>query len=591
MGSVKHFLLTILLMSSTLLNLKAESSNLTFEFNTSKILKQQFYKKRQLLLKHINNKKFLQRFYRQNDYLPLWLKENGLNKEKYKALFLHINKDLTLSRKGQIFKNSQELSKQVDQNLSSQEALRIELKLTSLYYDFLKHSIYGEIQWRNFSNKLRSLKRSRINASWVKNRPTLNISEFLIQPNIEETLEEIKPKNFGYQGLVDGLEQLHTIQEEGGWKKLPYFKVLKLGSTGEVVVQLRQRLTVSKDYTYCKEPSVLIPLENNQSMESNLSTESNSSLVLNEGNISKESKHIDPDAIFGSCLDKAVRLFQKRHGLEIDGIVGKGTQRALNVTLEEKIKKVLLNIDRIKWLPRDDHERYLVVNLPEFKLHYIEDKEIKKEIRVIIGDKKHPTPIFSQEISYVVLNPYWKIPEGIVRREIIPAMIKNRNYLRKHGLVAHRTWSENSRVINVSNLYWEQYLWGGVRFPYRLMQPPGPKNALGKIKFKFPNRFAVYLHDTPTRHLFKRNVRAFSHGCVRLDEPTSLLDVIASFNEKIDLPRAKKILKGKRKVQLNIKNKLPIYLVYLTAGLNNDKTLSFSNDIYRYDKFTKRSIK
>ena len=123
------------------------------------------------------------------------------------------------------------------------------------------------------------------------------------------------------------------------------------------------------------------------------------------------------------------------------------------------------------------------------------------------------------------------------------------------------------------------------------MQPPGPKNALGKIKFKFPNRFSVYLHDTPTRYLFKRNVRAFSHGCVRLSNPVELLDTIATFNKDINLKRSKIILKGKRKVQINVKNKLPIYLVYLTAGINKDNELSFRDDIYRYDKFMKRVVR
>jgi len=158
-------------------------------------------------------------------------------------------------------------------------------------------------------------------------------------------------------------------------------------------------------------------------------------------------------------------------------------------------------------------------------------------------------------------------------------------------LEVRRTWFERSAKIDVSELYWEDYLTGGMKFPYRIMQPPGPRNALGKIKFKFPNRFSVYLHDTPTRHLFKRTVRAFSHGCVRLSNPVELLDTIATFNEDINLTKAAKVLKGKRKVQLNIENKLPIYLVYLTAGVNSDNELEFRNDIYRYDKFMKRTIR
>jgi murein L,D-transpeptidase YcbB/YkuD len=544
--------------------------------NITVLLKHQFQKKRKSLLKQISNKRFLRNFYYKSGYQPLWIDASGLKKERYKTLFTHINNDLTLNPHGYLLKTARLLKKELETNSSKEEYLRLEVKLTSLYYDFLKHSIYGEIQWKNFLGKLHNLKRHRINAKWIKNRPTFNISTLLSSDDINQTMEEVLPKHFGYQKLIRALEKLYTIKEHGAWQKLPYFKVLKKGSTGEVVMRLRERLKASGDYIAC---------ENNQtSIEKSINSK-------RENNNSIKEKHIDPNAIFGECLDKAVKHFQKRHGLTVDGIVGGATQKALNVSIDKKINIVLLNIDRIKWLPRLNDKRYLIVNLPEFMLHYIEDGEIKKQLRVIIGDKKHPTPIFSDKISYIVLNPYWKIPEGIVRREVIPKMIKNRNYLRKQGIVAHRTWSEHSKVINVRNLYWEQYLWKGVKFPYRLMQPPGPRNALGKMKFKFPNQFAVYLHDTPTRHLFKKDIRAFSHGCVRLSQPESLLETIASFNHNINLKKAEKILKGKRKVQYNLKNKLPIHIVYLTSGMNEKDELEFRNDIYRYDELMKRSIK
>jgi murein L,D-transpeptidase YcbB/YkuD len=346
-----------------------------------------------------------------------------------------------------------------------------------------------------------------------------------------------------------------------------------------MVIKLRERLTYSGDYKEC----------NRTKTETKNKTKTKT-IENKDNNQSKEPK-IDKKAIFDECLDVAVKRFQKRHGLVVDGVVGAGTRKVLNTSVDEKIKTVLINLDRIKWLPRTKEERYLVVNIPEFMLYYIEDKKVKKSLRVIVGDKRHPTPIFNEKISFIVLNPYWKVPEGIVKREIVPHMIKNPNYLKRQGLQAHRTWNERSPVINVSNLYWEDYLTGGQKFPYRLMQPPGPRNALGKIKFKFPNRFAVYLHDTPTRYLFKRTVRAFSHGCVRLSNPEQLLTTISTFNKDINLTKATKILKGKRKVQLNVANKLPIHLVYLTAGVNSDNELEFRNDIYNYDKYTKRIVR
>lgn len=564
------YLVSILLMVSTIA--LAQNSNLIIEETPSinQELQQAFRTKRSFLLKNISHKNFLRNFYYKNGYTPLWITNSGLNQVKTNRLFSYINNDLTLSKHGAIYKHSQDLSKQLEKELSASELFRMEIKLTALYYDFLEHTLYGGIQWKSFTSKLASLKRYKINASWIRYKAPYNISNLLLQPDIDVTMAEITPNRFGYNELLFALKKLHTIKAQGGWKPLPYFKRLELGSKGDMVVKLRQRLSASQDYSSCAQEPVDYYGTNS------------------EENQSINTPHIEEEALFDSCLEKAVKKFQKRHGLVVDGIVGGGTRKILNIDVDQKIETVLLNIDRIKWLPRNYDERYIVVNLPEFMLHYIEDEQEKQQLRVIIGDTKHPTPVFAHKIEYIVLNPYWKVPEGIVKREIVPAMVKNRNYLKKQGLEAHRTWDENSAVVNVRGLNWSSYLYGKAKFPYRLMQPPGPKNALGKIKFKFPNQFAVYLHDTPTKHLFKRNVRAFSHGCVRLSEPVSLLDTIAGFNPSIDLKQAKKTLEGKRKTQLNVENQLPIYLVYLTAGVGDEDELQFRNDIYRYDKFTKR---
>jgi len=579
MEIIKKILIIVLFSSSILFALKDTEDNktrpLTKVEKFSQVLKKQLTVKRSPLLKNIKNKKILKKVYLENKFTPLWINDKGdLNKVKYKQLFTLISNDLTLNKNGFIYKHNQELISQSDNNFTQNDLLKMELKLSSHYYNFLKHLLYGEIEWKNFSRKLSSLKKYKINASWLRYKPTHNLITLLSQPNIHATVEEITPKRFGYNSLLQALERLYKMEEDGGWKKLPYFKRLKLGNTGDIVIQLKNRLKYSGDYRSCEEKV----------------KKSQKNLENNESNLS-QTPRIEKEAIFDECLDIAVKRFQKRHGLEVDGIVGGGTRKALNVPVEEKIKTVLLNIDRIKWLPRDKQKRYLIVNIPEFMLYYIEHERTNKSLRVITGNPKHPTPVFSEEISYIVLNPYWKVPEGIVRREIIPAMIKNPNYLKRQGIHAHTNWNERSPIVNVSGLFWEDYLYGNKKFPYRLMQPPGPRNALGKIKFKFPNRFAVYLHDTPTRYLFKRTKRAFSHGCVRLSNPVSLLDTISSFNEDINMTKATKKLKGKRKQVLNVKNKLPIHIVYLTAGINNDNELSFRNDIYRYDKFMKRTIR
>jgi len=565
-----HKLLIILLLSSGVLFAISNDTNLTLEERTQLELKKAFRNSPSKLLKNMPQKKFLKTFYRHNKYTPLWIQEDGFNKEKYTNLFQHIEEDITLDEESLIYKNAQILSSKLDDNLTKIQTLRIELKLTSLYYNFLLHSIQGEIQWKSFHYKLATLKKRKINAAWVRSKPKFNIQKLMKNSDIDAVIEEVTPKHFGYAKLLIALEKMNNLKKNGGWKKLPKFKRLALGSSGDIVLKLRSRLKASGDYVDCNETN-------------------NSTISTNESNLSSD-LNLSRDATFGLCLDKAVKSFQQRHGLMVDGIVGKGTQRVLNISVDEKIHKIHLNIDRIKQLPREEQERYIVVNIPEFMLHYIEEGKTKQKLRVIVGDKRHPTPIFSERISFIVLNPYWKIPEGIVRREIVPHMIKDPNYLRKQGIEAHRTWSENSRIMDTSLLYWEDYLYGE-RFPYRLMQPPGPRNALGKIKFKFPNRFSVYLHDTPTKHLFRKTVRAFSHGCVRLSSPKKLLETISTFNPNIDLNKAKKTLRGKHKRQLSMKKKLRIYLVYLTAGMNDKGQVEFRDDIYNYDKYQKRRLR
>ncbi|SFV64292.1 hypothetical protein MNB_SV-13-2100 [hydrothermal vent metagenome] len=527
-----------------------------------------------LIFKDVKHKKFIKRFYRQNDYTPLWLTVDGFNK-KYISLFSEIESDITLDSNSKIYKEHHYLTKYIKEK--KEDRLHIELKLTDLYLDFLEHTLYGDINWKKFSRKLKAMRKRGVAARWIRYRPQYSLSKLLLQPNIGETMEEITPKRFGYTGLLKALIKLKTIKEDGGWETLPSFKKLKLGDSGLNVLKLRERLTASKDLSICQTPSEKL-------------FESESTKVEEVDSDVK----IQPQAQFDICLENAVKKFQKRHGLVVDGVVGKGTRKVLNRSVESKIETVLLNLNRIKWLPRNKNKRYLIANIPEYMLHYIEDGIEKKKLRVIVGNRKHHTPIFRENISYIVLNPYWKVSEGIVKREIIPAMIKNPNYLRREGFEIHTTWSERSPKINPYNLYWPEYGYGyefgRVKFPYRIMQPPGPKNALGKIKFKFPNKFDVYLHDTPSRGLFKRTHRAFSHGCLRLDKPHSLLETFASFNKNIDMKKSNTILKGKRKVQLNIKNKVPIYLVYLTAGYNiKSGELEFRNDIYGYDKMQKSS--
>lgn len=501
----------------------------------------------------IKHQPIINDFYFTYHYKPLWVTGHGFKKEKIKSLLDAIKADPTLSWGGHILKERRLILKVLKGALNQKSALKLELKLTSLYYEFIQHTIYGEIDWKSFNAYLKKQREKGLGGNWINYAPRFDIMSLLAQESVSRTLEKVTPKHYRYKDLLKALPKLYKIKNSGGWKHLSNIKNLKLWKRSERVPELRTRLRISGDYRPCAKNHTGI--------------------------------------VFDRCLDKALKQFQSRHGLVVNGIINNSTQNALNQSVDQKIDIVRLNIDRIKWLPRETSSRYIIVNIPDFMLHYIENHQVKKTHKVIVGDTKHPSPIFSNKISYIVLNPYWKLPESIVQKEVVPAMIKNPNYIKKQGLEAHRTWEENSSVMPLDAINWSDYLEEGKSFPHRLMQPPGPRNALGKIKFKFPNRFAVYLHDTPNKKLFNRNSRAFSHGCIRLHKPQSLLATIATLDKSIDIKKAEHTLAGKKKKTLYVDNKIPIHLIYLTAGINANNELTFRNDIYKYDSHQKRTLR
>ena len=350
--------------------------------------------------------------------------------------------------------------------------------------------------------------------------------------------------------MLSELRRLKNIKQNGGWQKIPNSSQLRYGKSGNIVARLITRLKSSGDYR-CS------------------------------GNNHK----------YDRCLKQAVKRFQRRHGLYPNGAINNYTRKKMNISVDWKIKKVLLNLDRIKRLPNQPENRYIMVNIPDFRLYYKENGKEKLSMRVIVGDKKHHTPIFSNKISYIVLNPYWIMPDSIVQKEIIPNILKNPTYLQDKGYEVRSSYSIKAPTIDTSKIDWAKVLKYGQTKKYKFMQPPGPKNALGKIKFKFPNQFAVYLHDTPTKKLFKKGLRAFSHGCIRIAQPNALLSTFAANDSAVNYNRSQQILRGKNKTQLNLSKKVPVHIVYLTAWINSDGLLHYSNDVYNYDSKQKRAIK
>ena len=525
-------------------------SEIIYNEKSTKMLMKMLITNEAKTFSHTSHKKFIQKIYQQNRYLPFWFNEGGIKRKKVNALFKAIDSDITLNEKGKIRKRFKYLDKKIS-NTKKRELhheLQLDLELSSLYRTYVGYHISGGIDWWSFQKKLSSLRRKKTSANWVTNNPKYDIAQLMLNYPLSHVLSITTPSSFSYAKMMKELRRLKKAQKNGGWKKIPNSSQLRYGKSGAVVKKLKQRLQSEGDYT-CKQ--------------------------LN--------------STYDQCLKKALKRFQKRHGIHASGTVNKVTRNKLNLSLNWKIKKVLLNIDRIKRLPDQAEDRYVMVNIPDFRLYYKEKGKQKLTMRVIVGDKTHHTPIFSNKISFIVLNPYWLIPDSIVQKEMIPKILKNPDYLEQRGYEVRKNYAFSKPPLDTSKINWAKVLRNGQTKQYKFMQPPGPKNALGKIKFKFPNRFAVYLHDTAAKKLFKKGRRAFSHGCIRVAKPNALLSTFAQYERSVNFKKTQRVLQGKKQTQLNLSQHVPVHIIYLTAWINSDGLLHYRPDIYNYDSKQHRS--
>jgi len=525
-------------------------SEIIYSEKSTKMLMDMLINNEAKTFSHLSHKKFIQNIYQQNRYLPFWFDSYGIKRSKVDELFRAIDRDITLNKNGRIRKQFHYLNKKIKNTKKRvlKHELKLDLELSSLYRTYVGYHISGGIDWWSFQKKLSNLRRRKVAANWATYNPRYDIANLMLNYPLSHVLSVTTPSSFGYKKMIKELKRLRKVQANGGWKKTIHSSQLAYGKSGANVTKLKRRLKSEGDYT-CKQTN----------------------------------SHYD------QCLKKAVKRFQKRHGIYASGAINTATRKKLNLSVNWKIKKLLLNIDRIKRLPDQPENRYILVNIPDFRLYYKENGRQKLTMRVIVGDKTHHTPVFSNKISFIVLNPYWLMPDSIVQKEIIPKILKNPNYLKDRGYEVRMNYNFKKAPIDTSKINWAKILRNGQTKKYKFMQPPGPKNALGKIKFKFPNRFAVYLHDTPTKKLFKKGWRTFSHGCIRIEKPSALLKTFAKHESSVNYNRARQILRGKEKTQINLSQKVPVHIVYLTAWINTDGLLHYRPDVYGYDSKQHRS--
>jgi len=253
----------------------------------------------------------------------------------------------------------------------------------------------------------------------------------------------------------------------------------------------------------------------------------------------------------------------------------------------QKLRKVRLSLERVKLMKPLTGKNYVLVNIPEFRVRVIEDGKTAISMKVIVGKKRLQTPVFGENLKYIVVNPQWNVPDSIARNEVIPKSLKNPGYLARNGLVIRKDYNLESPAQKFNPTLARNYVGGKGPVPFKFIQPPSNHNDLGRVKFLFPNNHSVYMHDTQTKHLFKRAVRCYSHGCVRLERPNEMLKHVIENYTNLTWDEAKEKYDSLKTHYITITKPLPVHTAYLTAYVEDDGMVHFFNDIYGYDKIQK----
>jgi L,D-transpeptidase YcbB len=482
------------------------------------------------------NKKLFQ-IYNSNNFHPFWIKDDKPNQQAKDILAALKNAD-----SHGLNPSSYQLSKisQYWNSAGTADLVKLDILLTLGMLQYVADQSEGHLQPRLLDPQLFATA-SDVEVDW---RSLLETA--FKTPDMKSFLASQAPPFLQYRLLQKKLAEYRTIAAKGGWPSIPSGEVLKPGMVDPRVPILRKRLAVTGE----------------------LQTENTESTLF------------DPELV------DAVKKMQKRHNLSQDGIIGKQTLSAMNVPVEFRIKQIIINMERYRWLKRMNDEPMVAVNIAAFRAVAGRPGKFEISMPVIVGKTYHETPVFNDTIKYVEFNPYWNLPASIARTEILPKLQKDPDYLKKQKMRIFRGWDPDAPEVDARTIDWRKVSQKEMN-RYRVRQDPGPKNALGTLKIMFPNVYDVYLHDTPAHGLFKAEDRAFSHGCIRMARPAEMAAWVLGGEAKgWSVERVNEIVAtGKRQV-VKLDTPMPIYILYRTAFVNQneDDTLYFFNDVYGRDK-------
>ena len=453
----------------------------------------------------------IRNFYIGRNYQYAWFLPEGI--ADYASTFLGMqNSYISYSGDSSIYNFS--LQQAVDSLSMDSTALMADTSVLStelmLTMQFFRYSYKAYTGNRNINTK---------DLSWYIPRKKINPVSLLdsVLANKGKNFSQYEPVNRQYNLLKGFLLKYYEIQKRGDWDSIQSDKKsYRENQSSPVIAAIKHRLYILGDLT-----------DN------------------------------DTSSIFTEQTTDAVKKFQRRYGLKEDGVAGSALIKEMNRPIEQRIRQLLINMERMRWVPAEPTGSYLLVNIPEFRLHVFENTRLAFSMNVVVGSTAHNTVVFNGDMKYVVFSPYWNVPPSIIKNEILPGMQRNKNYLVRH------------------NMEWNN---GAVR------QKPGPGNSLGLVKFLFPNSYNIYLHDTPSKNLFNESKRAFSHGCIRLAEPKRLASYLLRNDSTWTENKITAAMNAGKEKYVTLQQTIPVFIGYFTAWVNSKGELNFRDDIYGHDK-------
>jgi L,D-transpeptidase YcbB len=456
-------------------------------------------------------------FYNTRNYQFAWFSSSGINEQTYAFWNLHdyvttYDNDTTLKDK--------KLQKRMDalvaeESLSpsaSPDYINTELTLTEHFIRYVLNNYdKGYVKRKEMERFIP-----------VKKQDPLALADSILNKKHKDD-KYFEDVNAPYKGLKDQLAKYYNITKAGGWPQVTATKkTLKRGVSDPAIPIIKKRLEITGEL-FGK----------------------------------------DSSAIFNDTLENAVRTFQVSMGYKPDGVITSQLVKDMNVPATERLKQILVNMGRMRWMPTEPNGRLIIVNIPEFVLHLYENKKKAWDMNVVVGKEGHNTTMFTGDLNQIVFSPYWNVPPSIVQKEILPKLASNPGYLASQNM--EQTGTDENGVPKIRQL-------------------PGDQNSLGKVKFLFPNSFNIYFHDTNAKSLFEKDKRAFSHGCIRLAEPEKMAQYLLRDQSEWTTEKIEEAMNSGHEQYVKLKNPVPVIITYYTAWVDDNGQLNFRDDIYSHDE-------